>query len=126
MKPRVQASILLLITLAIGILLGALLQSSIRDRRIKHLRFLRTTEDFVAQLERVIDPTSQEQAAQVRAILEETAPPITDTVQQHREWVRVQFDALESRLLPLLDEDQQERVNRMLHPPRPAREEEDK
>ena len=123
MKPRVQSSIILLVTLAIGILLGALLQSSLRERRIRHMGFLRTAEDFMRHLETVIDPTSEEQAAQVRAILSETAPQITVRVQQNREWVRTEFEALESRLLPLLDADQQKRLKRRLHPPRPPREE---
>ena len=123
MKPRVQSYILLLITLAIGILLGALLQSSLRDRRIKHMRFLRTAEDFVLQVESAIAPHSEEQATQVRAILMENAPAITDASQQHRDWVRSQFEILESRLAPLLDEDQQQRLKRRLHPPRPPREE---
>jgi len=124
MKPRVQSSLLLLITLAIGVLLGALLQSSLREKRIKHMMFLRSHEEFVSQIEKVIDPTSAEQAAQVSAILEESAPEITAAAQQHREWVRLRLDVLESRLAPLLDEEQQRRLKHRLHPPRPPREEE--
>ena len=114
MKPRAQSSILLLVTLVIGILLGALLQSSIRSNRMSHMRFLHDEEQFITQLETSIDPVSNEQAAQVHAILVEVSPEIMGTIQQHREAVRLQFTMLESRLQPVLDEEQQERLKRRL------------
>lgn len=118
MKPRVQSTILLLVTLVIGILLGALLQSSLRSKRMSHMRFLHGEEQFIAELEKAIDPVSDQQAAKINAILVEMSPGIMGTIQQHREAVRSQFTMLESRLQPVLDEEQQERLKRRLHPPR--------
>jgi hypothetical protein len=99
-------------------LLGALLQSSLRSKRMSHMRFLHGEEQFIAELEKAIDPNSDQQAAQINAILVEMSPGIMGTIQQHREAVRSQFTLLESRLQPVLDEEQQERLKRRLHPPR--------
>ena len=118
MKPRVQSSILLLATLLIGVLLGALLQSSLREKRMKHIDFLRSSDGFVTHMIRVIDPVSPEQEASVRAVLEAAAPAITDAFKAHRDRTRQYFMEMEQRLGPLLDEDQEERLKRRLNPPR--------
>ncbi len=118
MKPRAQSTILLLLTLVIGILLGALLQSSLRSKRMSHMRFLHDEKQFITQLENAIDTVSDEQAAQVHAILVEMSPGIIDKIQLHREAVRSQFTLLEARLQPILDEQQQDRLKRRLHPPK--------
>lgn len=118
MKPRLQSSILLLVTLLIGVLLGALLQSSIRDKRIRHMDFLKSNESFVAHLLTVIAPTSTAQEERVRAVLTAEAPLITGGFKAHRDLIREQFQAMELRLQPLLEEKQQERLNRRLFPPR--------
>jgi hypothetical protein len=118
MKPRVQSSILLLVTLFIGILLGALLQSSLQKNRIRHLGFLRSEEGFVNHMVMVIEPTSEEQEVAVIRILSEESPKITSAFKKHRDLIRSQFNNLEDQLIPLLDDAQKERVRRRFNPPR--------
>ena len=67
MNVRVKSLILLLATLLIGLVLGALLHAHIADERIERLAYLRSSPGFIRYMERAIEPTD---AAQQEAMEE--------------------------------------------------------
>lgn len=115
MKPRILSGLLLLATLAIGIILGALLHSSLSSQRLNRAQMLRTEANFIEALESAIAPTSEAQAAQINAVLVEAAPLIIDQVRQNREQLRAQLDSIRARLQPVLDENQLQELDSRLY-----------
>jgi len=117
MKPRMHSSLLLLITLIIGIILGALIQSNLRSGRMKHNSIMHSEEKFVESIEAAIVPTDENQGERIRAVLSDAAPKVIGKFRECRSQVRAEIDAMEVELLPLLDEQQQERLRDRLKPP---------
>ena len=111
MKPRRRSFLILLATLLIGMVLGALIQANFLDRRMKRIHLMRTEEGFVMSLLDAIQPSSPEQEERVRAVLEETAPSIVGFIRDGRETVRQRMEAMCLRLEPMLDPSQMARLN---------------
>ena len=116
MKPRRRSAVLLLITLFIGMILGALLQSSLRAHRMKQAGFMRTEATFIENIVRAIDPVDEAQAAAVHAILESSASDLFVELRKSRKLVRNEIEVMKEALIPLLNEEQQERLKSQVRP----------
>lgn len=118
MNPRLRSAILLLTILCIGMVLGALIRSSVGGHRMSR-GGMRTDEGFIASYERAIQPNNEEQAAKIRQVLAETAPEVIELVRTNQAKVREHLDEMRAELEPLLDEDQkarlEQRFNRRRH-----------
>ena len=118
MKPRLRSTLLLLLTLGLGIVLGALIQSNLHHGRLERLHLLRSEESFVTILEDTIGPLEPAAAATVRGHLEAYATRIVTRVRENRSYVRSEMASLETELAPLLNEAQRERLRERLAPRR--------
>lgn len=111
MNPRLRSALLLLATLFIGMVLGALIRSSVSDHRMRR-GTMRTDDGFIASYERTIQPRDDKQAAEIRVVLSETAPEVITLIQTNQAAVREHIDAMRERLEPLLDEEQKARLEK--------------
>ena len=118
MKPRARSVLLLSITLVIGMVLGALIQTRFFDGRMKRMHNMRTEEGFVASYIDTIQPASAEQEAAVRGIVAAAAKDVTALVQGNRETIHQRMEAMRAQLYPLLDDDQRQRVEQRARRPR--------
>lgn len=118
MNPRLRSALLLLAMLGIGMVLGALIRSSVGGHRMAR-GTMRTDEGFIASYERTLQPTSEQQAAEIRQVLSETAPKVITLVKNNQVKVREHLDEMREQLEPLLNEEQkfrlEERFNRRRH-----------
>ncbi len=112
MNPRLRSALLLLVTLCIGMVLGALIHSSISGQRMnKGMRFVRTEENFVTSYVEAIEPNNDQQAAEIRKVLLVTAPQVISLIRENHTEVRKSLDEMRVQLEPLLDEEQLERLD---------------
>jgi hypothetical protein len=111
MNPRFRSALLLLVTLVIGMILGALIHSSVRDHRMKRgAGFMRSEENFVQSFEKTIGPVDEQQAEEIRVVLTEAAPGVISQWKANQTEIRSQLDVMQEKLSPILDEDQLERL----------------
>lgn len=120
MKVDVRSALVLLVTLLLGALIGALVLGQMQQRRLGAARELRRPGGFVEHLESVIRPRDSAQAAVLQPLLETTARRNAELMQQRNRVMREELDALVEQLRPLLDADQLERLERFARRPPPG------
>jgi uncharacterized membrane protein len=121
MKPELKSSIILLGTLALGALLGMVLQGTVARERTRKVAELRGPPGFVAHLEAVIEPRDEAQRAAIRPILEATGAGNREIIGSANTELRAALDSMRTLLAPLLDEAQRRRLERMGQLPDPFR-----
>ena len=105
-----RSSLILLVTLLLGIAIGALGAGAIAQRRSEHIRELRLRGMFVDHMEQIIRPRDEAQWEAIRPIVEEAGRrnyAIMDSTHSHLE---AEMERMRERLAPHLDEAQRERV----------------
>lgn len=107
----VKAAIMLFVTLALGVALGALGAGALSRQRYAEVRDLRRPPGFVAHMEEVIGPRDSAQRAGVDRILAATAARNDTIVQGANEQLRAALDSMKTRLSPLLDANQRARLD---------------
>ena len=106
MKPLT----LLLLTLFVGMLLGAAITGwVVQSRLAKYNNFL-SEAGFAQILIDVIEPESEGQRAELLPILEETGRHIQDIRANARTDIFIHYQELEAELLPILSEEQTNRL----------------
>jgi hypothetical protein len=120
MKIETKSAAILLVTLVLGVVLGMLAQGTLMRQRDQRVAEIRTEPGFVSLVEEVIQPRPEQEDA-VRALLEESARSYESVVTSSREQVRLVLDSMKTRLAPLLDDRQRERLSRMSSVPDPNR-----
>lgn len=114
-----RSSLILLATLVLGIAIGALGAGALAQRRSEHLRELRHRGMFVDHMEQIIRPRDEAQWEAMRPILEETGRRNHALMDSTHARLEAEMERMRERLAPLLDEDQQERIEaraRFRHP----------
>jgi hypothetical protein len=119
MKPATQSSLILVGTLAIGILLGSVLTGSLARQRTRQVEELRERGGFIEQIERAIQPRDEEQRRAVRPIIETTARENAAIVEEMHTGLRSAMEEMIAELEPLLDPEQYERLSRIARMPPP-------
>lgn len=123
MKPESRSAAILLATLAIGIVLGMVGQGLLIRERTRRVEDLRRPRGFADELEQVIEPRDDTQRQAIRAILEATGHRNEAIINGAHESLRAVLDSMRTRLAPILDDRQRERLDRMgrlpdpFHPP---------
>ncbi len=112
MSNSVRAWLLLVGTLCLGIALGVLGSGAMQDRRMARVNDIRRPGGFVAHVQRVIAPTSDEQWARIRPLVEAADHANGERRRSHDAAMRTALDTLKAQLDPLLDEAQRERLAR--------------
>lgn len=110
-----RSSIILLVTLLLGIVIGALGAGAVAQRRSEHLRELRLRGMFVNHMERIIQPRDDEQWEAIRPILEETGRRNYAIMDSTHGRLEVEMEQMREELAPHLDESQRERVEAAAH-----------
>lgn len=106
MSPRTKSILLLIATLLIGLLLGALANGYFVRKRLDRLGNLMTPGGFGGQLEEVLRPNSEEQRRAIRDVLETAAPRAVDIMRRSREEMRALNDSVKEELGSILTEEQ--------------------
>ncbi len=112
MSNSVRAWLLLVVTLCLGIAIGVLGSGALQDRRMARVNDARRPGGFVEHVQRVIRPTSEEQWARIRPLVEAADRANGERRRSHDDAMRVSLDSLKAQLEPLLDEAQRERLAR--------------
>jgi hypothetical protein len=107
----VKAAIMLLVTLLLGVALGALGVGALSRQRVEEVRQLRRPPGFVAHMEEVIQPRDSAQRASIDPILAATAARNDSILHGTNEQLRAALDSMRARLAPLLDAAQRSRLD---------------
>lgn len=105
-----RSSIILLVTLLLGIAIGALGAGAVAQRRSEHLQELRLRGMFVDHMERIVQPRDEEQWEAIRPILEETGRRNFAIMDSTHSRLEAEMERMREELAPHLDESQRERV----------------
>ena len=113
-SPRTKSIALLVTTLLLGIVLGAVLNAWWAHDRFERLRRLRTPGGFEQIVTRALDPTSPEQRREIEAVVGPTAQRLDSLRGRHWGEVRRLVDSMRVELEPILTEQQMERLTRRI------------
>ena len=120
-SPRTKSIVLLCATLALGLVLGGVLNAWWARERFERIRQMRAPGGFEAVLMNTVEPTSPKQRARIEAVLDSAAQQIRRMRMRHRYEVRTTVDSVRAALLPLLIDEQKQRLNARLRQRRPPR-----
>lgn len=108
MNTRVKTILVIVITLAIGMVLGALIHGAVMRNRVKDMAFrMRSNEGFMRRMEMIIQPDESQREA-LRKILRKHF----QNMSQYQENFRAMMDSLRTELEPILTEEQKKRLER--------------
>ncbi|MAW53315.1 MAG: hypothetical protein CME01_10850 [Geminicoccus sp.] len=106
MKPLT----LLLLTLFVGMILGAAITGRVVQSRLAKYNNFLSEAGFTQIMMDVIEPESEGQRAKLLPILEETGQHIQETKANARTDILLHYRELEAELLPILSEEQKNRL----------------
>lgn len=121
MSPSLKSVLLLLITLVIGGVLGALLHARLSEQRLERIAAYRSERGFIRYIERGIEPTDADQQEQIRQILSSAASRVSERSTRHRQEMRSIIDSTHAELSQVLTPEQQQRLREHLETHRPRR-----
>ncbi len=119
MTPRLRSYLLLGATLAIGVVLGALLVGALGQLRAGRIEGMRERDGFVRDIQGLIRPRDDAQRELLRPLIEETAARNREIIGNFNEQMRAALAELVARLEPHLDREQLERLRRFADRPPP-------
>lgn len=111
MSPRMKSTLLLLATLVIGLVLGALINGYFVRQRLDRIGDLMTPAGFGGRIEEVIGPTSEEQREAVRRVLDAAAPQAVAIMRESRSRMRALSDSVRTELEAILSPEQLQRLD---------------
>lgn len=113
MNMKVKTTIVIIITLIFGIVLGALINRTFTHRRIRRAFDAVNPNRFTMILEQAIDPT-EEQENQIREILQNHAKQVEELRKKAMEGMETSLQALKKELDSVLTPEQKERLEEMM------------
>ena len=111
MSPKTKSVLLLLATLVIGLILGALMNGYFVRQRLDHIGGLMNPAGFGEHMEEVIQPTSDEQREAIRKILDSAAPKAIAAMRESRAVMRALNDSVKAELANILTDEQMKRLD---------------
>lgn len=115
MKVRTKSTLIVVGTLMIGMVLGALLTGTFLIHRLKSIQEMRTSAGLTEEILKVIEPSDATQEADIRHILNEKTVKIEDLrlryTNEALDSIRFVIQELQDALNPILSTDQQNRLN---------------
>ena len=109
-RSMIKPLTLLLLTLFVGMILGAAITGKVVQSRLAKFNNLLSEAGFAQILMDVIEPESEGQRAKLLPILEETGQHIQETKANARTDILLHYRELEAELLPILSEEQANRL----------------
>ena len=109
-RSMIKPLTLLLLTLFVGMILGAAITGKVVQSRLAKFNNLLSEAGFAQILMDVIEPESEGQRAKLLPILEETGQHIQETKANARTDIFLHYRELEAALLPILSQEQANRL----------------
>jgi Spy/CpxP family protein refolding chaperone len=119
MNIKWKIGIHIVATLLIGILIGALLNRTLVQRRIRNVLEMRTAGLLAPRPERDLKPLSPEQEKKIREILDKHAARMSEIHQRFDSEIQAAFKSLNQEIDPILTPEQREQFKRMIPGPPP-------
>jgi hypothetical protein len=105
MNIKVKTALILIGTLVIGIVLGAMLNRALMQMRIKGFLAMRTHKGFVERMEKIIQPAATQQK-EVTAILDKYALQFDAMHEEFKGRIDSLLNSFKNDLTPVLTPDQ--------------------
>jgi hypothetical protein len=118
-KVETKSAVVLLVTLVLGLILGALATGAAARQRVDELTRLRRPPGFAAHMREVIQPHSDAQWDSLRPIVEATGRRNDEIRRNMQRELRAELDSMQLRLRPLLNGEQRERLEDFARRPPP-------
>jgi Spy/CpxP family protein refolding chaperone len=118
MNIKVKTALIIISTLIIGIIFGALLSRAYLHQRIKRAFTMVNPDRFMTFFEQTISPTP-EQHEQIKKIIREHAKTVSELQKNLREGMESSFESLRKELDSVLTPEQKERLEKMMRDRRP-------
>jgi hypothetical protein len=112
MNAPLRSTLLLMLTLAVGVLFGAVGGGALARLQRERVRDMRRPPGFVAHLEEVIQPRDGAQRDAIHPLLEAAAAANERIIRDANDRLRARMDSLRTALAPLLDAEQRQRLDR--------------
>ena len=109
-RSMIKPLTLLLLTLFVGMVLGAAITGKVVQSRLAKFNNLLSEAGFAQILMDVIEPESEAQRAELLPVLEETGRHIQEVRANARTDILIHYQELEAELLPTLSEKQISRL----------------
>lgn len=119
MNVRWKIAIHITVTLLIGILIGALLNRTLVQRRLKNMLEMRAVGLLAPRPERDLKPMTPEQDKQIREILAKHAERMAEIHQRFDREIQSAFKSLSKEIDPILTPEQRDQFKRMIPGPPP-------
>ncbi|NNC65664.1 MAG: hypothetical protein HKN84_12830, partial [Gammaproteobacteria bacterium] len=110
MSPKTKSTLLLLATLVIGLVLGALINGYFVRQRLDRIGGLMNPGGFGEHIEAIIQPTNDEQREAIRKVLDSASPQALAVMRESRQRMRALNDSVKAELENILTEEQMERL----------------
>ncbi len=104
-SSKSKATLILILTLILGILIGGMGSNYIRAKRIGRMAGMRKPEGFREVLVRVIKATPEQREA-IFAITDKHHEQFAKQLEEHMAMVEANFDSMKAELKPILTEEQ--------------------
>jgi hypothetical protein len=119
MNIKWKIGIHIVATLLIGILIGALLNRTVVQRRIRNIMEMRTAGLLAPRPERDLKPVSPEQDKKIREILDKHAQRLAEIHKRFEAEIQASFKSLNEEINPILTPEQRDQLKRMIPGPPP-------
>ena len=114
MTARTKSILLLLATLLIGMVLGALVNARLAEQRLERLAFLRTSRGFVRFWEEAVEPQDEAQREAIEAVLQQAGRRLAEHMRTSQGEMQNIIDSTKTRLDALLTPAQRERLEQRM------------
>lgn len=118
MNIKLKMAFLIIITLAFGIVIGAMINRTLSQNRIRNILARRSPVRFVASYERIIKP-DPEQSRLIREVLNKHAKRISEIHKKSREELQSSLESMMEELNSILTPEQRKRLEKRRFPGRP-------
>lgn len=115
MKPKLKSILILVVTLAIGIAIGAMSWGSIHNKRIERMREVRNQGGLYSSVDRYIDPTDAEQEKAIRDITDRFSRRFGEIYRESGRKLQADMDTFRTALSEVLTQEQQEAIKPLFH-----------
>ncbi len=110
MTVQTKSSLILLVTLLLGIMIGALGMNFYKNQRMVQFKDFREREMFMGLHERIIQPHSEAQRDSIMQVLDKYLPRFKELHEKNKDEIAVIIDSLQNDLKPILSEEQWQRL----------------
>ncbi len=111
MSARTKSVLLVIATLLIGLVLGALLNARLAERRIERIASLRSERGFVQFIEDAVQPRDDSQREAIRDVLRRAGERMAAHQERSRREARAMLDSTRAELADVLTPEQMQRLD---------------